>query len=179
MIDLGRYLITTELCQNTDLIENATQMEMEEQLYSKYHIECSEMQILFCQNSDNWKDERKEKDTDLHIIPKTAFSAMYACCTRIEKTIPRYKFNINFHSLKLNLSERKSGQILKFFSNNGNYLEREKLKQQPATDFDEHRIMQSYDLKYLTQVEALVSIKDNFIKIKRGKIDKNQLNKIE
>ncbi|EEZ98160.2 hypothetical protein TcasGA2_TC000586 [Tribolium castaneum] len=179
VVDLGRYLVTTELCQNSDLIENATQMEMEEQLYSKYHIECTDMQVLFCQNSDNWKDERKEKDTDLHIIPKTAFSATYACCTRIEKTIPRYKFNINFPTLKLNLSERKSGQILKFFTNNGNYLERGKPNPRPETDFYEHKIIQSYNLKYLSSVESKVSIKDNFIKIKRGKVDKNQLNKIE
>jgi hypothetical protein len=89
VVDLGRYLITTELCQSIDLIENATQMEMEEQLYSKLLLECTDMQVLFCQNSDNWKDERKEKDTDLHIISKTAFSAVYARCSRLEKSFPR------------------------------------------------------------------------------------------
>ncbi|RZC35875.1 vacuolar protein sorting-associated protein 13A-like, partial [Asbolus verrucosus] len=179
VIDLGHYFITTDLCQSSEAIENATQMEMEEQLYSKLHIECSDMQVLFCQNSDDWKDERKEKDTDLHVIPKTAFSAIYAKCSKIEKTIPSYKFNINFHSLKINMSERKSGQILKFFSNKEVSLEITNFSHEYNANFIKDKISGLVALQYLTEVETKVSIKDNFIKIKRGKTDKNLQNKIE
>ncbi|XP_063908904.1 intermembrane lipid transfer protein VPS13C-like isoform X2 [Zophobas morio] len=179
VVDLGRYFVTTELCQTADLIENATQMEMEEQFYSKLHIECNDMQVLFCQNSDNWKDERKEKDTDLHIVPKNSFSAVYARSSRLEKSIPKYKFNLNFHSLKINMSERKSGQILKFFSNNGNYLDVTRIYFKPDLTFDKDIVINYLGSKYLADVEALVSITDNFIKIKRGKIDKSQTTKIE
>lgn len=63
-------------------------MELEEQLYSKLNIDCSDIQILFCDTSDNWKDARKEKDTEMHIIPKTNFSSVYAVSVADLKTIP-------------------------------------------------------------------------------------------
>lgn len=89
VVDLGRYSMTTELCQQTYIADNATQMELEEQLYSKLFVNCSDVQILFCDTSDNWKDARKEKDTEMHIIPKTSFSSIYALSVANLKTIPR------------------------------------------------------------------------------------------
>lgn len=102
VVDMGRFIVTTELSQGLETIEEATQMEMEEQMYSKLLIECSEMQLLFCQNSDSWKDERKEKDTDLHLIPKTSFSATYARRSNSEKTIPRFHYLTIFNFIRFN-----------------------------------------------------------------------------
>lgn len=89
IFDSGQYFVTTETCSNYESLENATKMEKEEQLYSKLHVNGSGFQILFCQNTDNWRDARKEKDTDLHLLPKTAFKITLAKCTILDKTIPK------------------------------------------------------------------------------------------
>lgn len=80
--------MNTEMCQQTNIPENSTQMELEEQLYSKIFINCTDIQILFCDTSDNWKDARKEKDTSMHVIPKTSFTSTYALSMVNLKTIP-------------------------------------------------------------------------------------------
>jgi hypothetical protein len=77
------------------------------------------------------------------------------------------------------MSERKSGQILKFFSINGNYLEVGETENKTELNFQRDRIKGQISVKYLAEVEASVSIKDNFIKIKRGKGDKTLQNKTE
>ncbi|KAF7285850.1 hypothetical protein GWI33_009822 [Rhynchophorus ferrugineus] len=116
VIDLGTYMIRTEICSQTQIIENATKMELEEQLYSKLHIDCTGLQLLFCDKNDQWKDARKEKDTDMHLISKSNFNAVLALSALDLNSIPRQKFNILFNALKLNVSERKIGLILRFFN---------------------------------------------------------------
>lgn len=79
----------TESCQGCDYIENYTHSELEERVYSKLHVETSNMQILFCDSDDNWRDARMEKDTELHLIPKSGFRATFAALATDLKTIPR------------------------------------------------------------------------------------------
>lgn len=64
-------------------------MELEEQLYTKLTIESSEIQVLLCDSSDNWRDAKNENDSDLHIVPKCSFSATMAYCVQALKTIPK------------------------------------------------------------------------------------------
>lgn len=89
VIDFGRWIMKTESCQGCDFIENYTHSELEEKVYSKLHVENSNTQILFCDTGDNWRDAKKEKDTELHLVPKIGFSATFATTTAQIKTIPR------------------------------------------------------------------------------------------
>lgn len=89
VLDCGRFFVKTELCQGCDCIENYTHLELEERTYSKLHIENSNAQILFCDSSENWRDARKEKDTELHLVPKNGFTAVFSTATIELKTIPR------------------------------------------------------------------------------------------
>lgn len=89
VMDLGRWVIKTELCQGCETIENYTHSELEERIYSKLHVENPSVQILFCDSDDNWRDAKKEKDTELHLIPKCGFTATFATATKELKSIPR------------------------------------------------------------------------------------------
>lgn len=89
IIDWGHFMINTEIREETEICENATQMELEEQLYSRLYCKCDNSQILFCDKDENWKDARKEKDTDLHLIPKFNYTAIYATCIKTIKTLPK------------------------------------------------------------------------------------------
>lgn len=89
MIDCGRWMVKTELCQGCETIENYTHSELEERIYTKMHVETTDAQILFCDSGDNWRDAKKEKDTELHLIPKSGFIATFAIATKELKTIPR------------------------------------------------------------------------------------------
>lgn len=64
-------------------------MELEERLYSKTLFKCSDIQILFCGNKDNWRDAKKEKETQMHIVSKTNFQSIFAVSVVEIKTLPR------------------------------------------------------------------------------------------
>lgn len=89
ILDCGHLIIKTELCEKTDISDTVTQMELEEQFYSRLHMDCNDIQILFCDASESWKDARKEKDTEMHILPKTNFSSTFAACVKVLKTVPK------------------------------------------------------------------------------------------
>ncbi len=48
VLDAGRVVVRTELQPPGLSLEDATQMELEERLYDRLHVECSEAQVLFC-----------------------------------------------------------------------------------------------------------------------------------
>lgn len=48
IIDLGHVIVTSELQPNNVCLDDATQMEIEEKLYDRFHIEFSDFQLLFC-----------------------------------------------------------------------------------------------------------------------------------
>lgn len=95
IIDCGHVIINTELMQEGEISENATQMELEEQLYSRLYLKCDDTQLLFCDRADNWKDARKEKDTDLHLISKFNYAAIYGSCVKTTKTLPKLVMQSN------------------------------------------------------------------------------------
>lgn len=89
IIDLGRYSVSTQLCQQPSIEESTTLMELEECLYSKILLKCSDVQILFCDNKDNWRDAKKENETQMHIVSKTNFQSIFAVSAMDIKTLPR------------------------------------------------------------------------------------------
>ncbi|XP_030755861.1 vacuolar protein sorting-associated protein 13A-like [Sitophilus oryzae] len=161
VIDLGKYIFKTEICAQTHIIESATKMELEEQLYSKLYIDCTSLQILFCDKHDHWKDARNEKDTEMHVIPKTNFNAVLALAALDLNTIPRLKFNILFNSFKLNISERKIGLILRFFNVDQIRINVITDAMQPDI-YIKDRIYEVCNTKTLKKVQEKVGISDTF-----------------
>ncbi|KAF5301566.1 hypothetical protein FQR65_LT08871 [Abscondita terminalis] len=117
ILDFGHLTIKTDLCEKSNISEISTPMELEEQFYSRLNVECKNSQILFCDGSENWKDAQKEKDSDMHLLQKLNFTSTLAICFKPLISLPRYKFNINIPSLKVNISERKVFLLIKFFNN--------------------------------------------------------------
>ncbi|KAL3277157.1 hypothetical protein HHI36_012509 [Cryptolaemus montrouzieri] len=89
ILDFGKHFLLTEICQTTEIDEGATQMELEEKLYTKLTIESSGIQVLLCDSSDNWREAKHENDSELHVVPKFGFNATYAYCVQLLKTIPK------------------------------------------------------------------------------------------
>lgn len=89
IIDFGKLSVNTEIRQETEIPENATQMELEEQLYSRLYFKCDNCQVLFCDSKENWKDARKEKDTELHLFSKFNCTSIYSTCIKIMKALPQ------------------------------------------------------------------------------------------
>lgn len=52
VIDLGHIKVTSELQPTNINLEDATQMELEERLYDRFHIDLSELQVLFCDSGN-------------------------------------------------------------------------------------------------------------------------------
>ncbi|CAH1285360.1 unnamed protein product [Diabrotica balteata] len=170
VVDLGRYSVRTELCQQAYIAENSTQMELEEQLYTKIFVNCTDLQILFCDTSDNWKDARKEKCSEMHVVPKTSFSSICAISVANLKTIPSYKFNISFPNLKMNISERKILLLLKFF--NIDQIKINIIQEDPEPKvFTKDRIKKRITNHYLKRIEKKIRIPNTYIKYKRYKVD--------
>lgn len=64
-------------------------MELEERLYSKILLKCTDIQILFCDNKDDWKEAKRENDTEMHLVSKTNFQSIFAVSVVDIKTLPR------------------------------------------------------------------------------------------
>lgn len=122
IIDLGRLVVRTELAPLGDVtLEDATQNELEEQLYSRLHIDLFHIQLLFCDSGENWRDARREIDTEMHLISKMNVLLVFSSCikTQTECGLPEYKLNITVPSLKLNFSERKIVLLLTYLEHVG------------------------------------------------------------
>lgn len=48
VIDLGGLKIKSDLQPETICLDDVTQMEMEEKLYDRYHIDIDGFQLIFC-----------------------------------------------------------------------------------------------------------------------------------
>ncbi|KAK9700309.1 Repeating coiled region of VPS13 [Popillia japonica] len=144
-------------------------MELEEQLYSRLHIECSDIQILFCDSSEDWRSGRREKDTELHVLAKNSFTASYANSTKTITAIPNQKFNINMPTLKINISERKLLIFLKFLNSiQTNKDESKVTAKKPSWPTD--RILIRWNPKYLLHVQNYITLQ-TFV-LSRRKNDK-------
>lgn len=83
-------VIRTELTQSLENLEEVTQMELEECAYSRVHIDLFHAQILFCDSSENWRDSRKENDSEMHLISKINTLIVFALCAKQDhKTLPK------------------------------------------------------------------------------------------
>lgn len=124
IIDMGRIIVKTELAPLGDIasLEDATLNELEEQLYSRLHVDLYQMQLLFCDSGENWRDARREIDTDMHLVSKMNMLLVFSHCIRSPNEsggLPEYKFNVSVPSLKINVSERKIIMFLTFLEHVG------------------------------------------------------------
>lgn len=53
VIDLGRLNIRSDLQQCSDLLEEATRTELEERLYDRFHINLTDIQVLFADSGNS------------------------------------------------------------------------------------------------------------------------------
>ncbi|XP_044757951.1 vacuolar protein sorting-associated protein 13A-like [Coccinella septempunctata] len=174
IVDLGKHLVLTEICQKTEIDECATQMELEEQLYTKLTIESSDIQVLLCDSSDNWREAKDENDSDLHIVPKCGFSATTAYCVQSLKTIPNFKFSVNFSNFKLNVSERKIGIILNYLGVLGPLRDVERVTSKVRFLDVLDRVESIHSNDYLSSVQDKVTIQEHSMNTRRkSKADKH------
>jgi hypothetical protein len=52
VVDFGRVVLRSDLQSENVGLEDATQMELEERLYDRLHVDFSDLQILFCDSGD-------------------------------------------------------------------------------------------------------------------------------
>ncbi|GFG28735.1 hypothetical protein Cfor_06015 [Coptotermes formosanus] len=118
VVDFGRVVIKSDLQSKNGGLEDATQMELEERLYDRLHVDLSDLQLLFCDSGEEWRDARKLQDTDYHLVPKIRCQVVFSNSVKPDyRQLPRHKLNISISSLKLNLSDRKIGMVLDFLDN--------------------------------------------------------------
>ncbi|XP_046398302.1 vacuolar protein sorting-associated protein 13C-like isoform X1 [Ischnura elegans] len=119
VLDTGRVVVKSEL-QPIGFagLEDATQMELEERLYDRLHLDFSELQLLFCDSGDEWREMRKVNESEHHLVPKMRCQVVFSNSVKPEyRQLPRHKLNVSISSIKLNLSDRKIGLFLDFLDN--------------------------------------------------------------
>ncbi|XP_073981480.1 intermembrane lipid transfer protein VPS13A-like isoform X2 [Rhodnius prolixus] len=118
IIDLGHIKVSTELQPSNINLDDATQMEIEERLYDRFHLDFLDIQVLFCDSGDLWRDAKKMNDSEFHLLPKLQFQLAFSNSVKPEyKLLPRHKLNIGLTSLKVNISDRKIGSFMDFLDN--------------------------------------------------------------
>ncbi|RZF33558.1 hypothetical protein LSTR_LSTR008204 [Laodelphax striatellus] len=118
VVDLGRIKMRSDLQPTNICLEDATQMELEERLYDRLHLDLSDLQVLLCDSGDEWRDAKKGHDSELHLIPKVQCQVVFSNSVRPEyRQLPRHKLNISMTSFKVNLSDRRIGSLLLFALN--------------------------------------------------------------
>ncbi|XP_059475627.1 intermembrane lipid transfer protein VPS13C-like [Neocloeon triangulifer] len=115
ILDTGCLKVSTELQSGPISIEDETKTELEEHLYDRLNMELTNMQIMFCDCSDEWREKRKMNDSDLHLLSCLKTQFMFSNSIKQDyKQLPRQKVNFSIGSVKLNLSNRKINQLLNF-----------------------------------------------------------------
>nr|XP_018900199.1 PREDICTED: vacuolar protein sorting-associated protein 13A-like isoform X1 [Bemisia tabaci] len=118
IIDPGHLVLKTELELNDINLEDATQMEIEEKLYDRFYLDVTDFQLLFVSSKDDWKSLKSLPDSQVHIVAKTLCQIVLSNSLRPDyRQLPKHKLNINFKTLKLNLSDQKIGAFLDFSHN--------------------------------------------------------------
>ncbi|KAL1131713.1 hypothetical protein AAG570_011326 [Ranatra chinensis] len=118
IVDFGQIKVKSELQPSNFNLEDATQMEIEERLYDRFHIDLTGFQLLFCDSGDVWRDSKKLNDSEFHLLPKVQCQVVFSNSIKPEyKLLPRYKLNISLTSLKVNISDRKIGSVMDFLDN--------------------------------------------------------------
>jgi hypothetical protein len=52
ILDFGRVVMKSDLQSEGAGLEDATQMELEERLYDRLHVDLSDLQLLFCDSGN-------------------------------------------------------------------------------------------------------------------------------
>lgn len=52
IFDFGRVVMKSDLQTSTVGLEDATQMELEERLYDRHHLDFSDLQLIFCDSGN-------------------------------------------------------------------------------------------------------------------------------
>ncbi|KAK7790642.1 hypothetical protein R5R35_006536 [Gryllus longicercus] len=118
ILDLGRVVVRSDLQQGMAGLEDATQMELEERLYDRLHVDFSDAQLLFCDSGEEWREARRHQDSEYHLLPKIHCQLVFSNSVKPDyRQLPRHKLNVSIASLKLNLSDRKIGMVLDFLDN--------------------------------------------------------------
>lgn len=52
IVDFGRVVMKSDLQSDSAGLEDATQMELEERLYDRLHVDLSDLQLLFCDSGN-------------------------------------------------------------------------------------------------------------------------------
>jgi hypothetical protein len=52
IVDFGRVVMKSDLQSDSTGLEDATQMELEERLYDRFHVDLSDLQLLFCDSGN-------------------------------------------------------------------------------------------------------------------------------
>lgn len=118
VLDMGKLSFKSELQGDPFLLEEATKMEVEEKLYDRFSICLSDVQVLFTDSGDEWRMARLQPESDMHLVPKIKLQALFSNSVKPDyRFLPRHKLNISVSSLKLNLSDRRLGQLTEFAYN--------------------------------------------------------------
>ncbi|KAM7308838.1 vacuolar protein sorting-associated protein 13A isoform X4 [Ixodes scapularis] len=118
VIDMGKLSFKSELQGDSLLLEEATKMEIEEKLYDRFNICLSDIQVLFTDSGDEWRMARLLPESEMHLIPKIKLQALFSNSVKPDyRFLPRHKLNVSVSSLKLNLSDRRLGQLNEFAHN--------------------------------------------------------------
>lgn len=87
----------------------------------------------------------------------------------------RNKYNINIESIKVNLSERKLGFLLRFLHNLEKLDIPEMVIKKVQPSWMLHTVREKYNTSYLTRVQSSVTIPSAHMKSKRNKHEKCDL----
>lgn len=89
----------------------------------------------------------------------------------------RYKFNINFHTLKLNISERKIGLLLRFFNIDQIKINIIHGDTNPKL-YLKDRIKGKVTSKFLRKMQDHITIADSYSKYKRYKLENGKIRRM-
>nr|CAD7393578.1 unnamed protein product [Timema cristinae] len=83
-----------------------------------FHINSLDLQLIFCDSGEEWREVRKQQDSDHHLVPKIRCQVVFSNSIKPDyRQMPKHKLNVSLSSLKLNLSDRKIGMVLDFLDN--------------------------------------------------------------
>ncbi|XP_076036664.1 intermembrane lipid transfer protein VPS13A-like isoform X3 [Oratosquilla oratoria] len=115
VVDMGGLKVNSEIGGHVPDLDSATRMELEERLYDRLTIEVSQVQVLFADSGDEWRNFRKIEDSDIHLIPRVRVRVSLANSIHPEFRLqPKHKMDIHITPLKLNISDSRLTHLIEF-----------------------------------------------------------------
>lgn len=114
VLDLGKWTFRSDL-QPPLCLDDVTQMELEERLYDRLHINLDGFQLLFSDSGDEWRESLRSDDTEYHMLSKIRGQIVLSNSIKPEyRLLPKTKLNLTVSSVKINLSDRRIVTFLDF-----------------------------------------------------------------